>query len=76
MVWRCVNVLLGGFWAVSHLASPFMGFVCPAKFAVSRVILLLLLRPGSDVSILQQWGRRRALALVRVVVSALWRDDA
>ena len=50
--------------------------VLPAKFAVSRVILLLLLRPGSDVSILLRWGRRRALALVRVVVSALWRDDA
>jgi len=28
------------------------------------------------VSILLRWGRRRALALVRVVVSALWRDDA
>jgi len=40
------------------------------------VILLLLLRPGGGVSILLRWGRRHALALVRVVVSALWRDDA
>ena len=63
MVWRCVNVLLG-FWAVSHLASPF-SFVRPAKFAVSRGALLLLLRPGSDVSILLPWGLRRAVVLVR-----------
>ena len=47
-----------------------------ATCAVSRVILLELLRPGSGVSILLRCGRRRALAFVRVVVSALWRDDA
>ena len=35
--------------------------------------VLLLLRPGSDVSILLRLGLRRAVALVRAVVSAFWR---
>ena len=42
----------GGLWAVSHLASPLMGFVRPAKFAVSLLCFSLLLKPESDVSIL------------------------
>ena len=42
------------------------GSVAPALF--------LLLRPGSDMRILLQWGLRRTPVLVREVVSALWRD--
>ena len=53
-----------------------MGFVCPAKFAMCRGSLLLLLRPGSDVSILVGWELQRAPVLVREVASALWRDAA
>ena len=67
---------LGWVLGRSAFRKPIHGFVRPPKWAVSPGVLLLLLRPGSDVSILLPWGRRRALALVRVVVSALWRDDA
>ena len=64
-----------GFWAVSLLGSPYKDFVRPAKCAVSRGALLLLVRPGSGVSILLKW-RLRAIVLVREVVSGLWRDAA
>ena len=65
-------------WGLGWFASrkPIHGFLCPAKFAVSRGALLMLLRPGSDVSILLQWRLRRAVVLVREVVSAVWRDAA
>ena len=68
----CLGVGFGPF-RISQAHSWF-SFALHAKFAVSRVILLLLLRPGSEGSILLRWRLRRVVVLVRVVVSALWRE--
>ena len=69
-----IRVLLG--WVLGRFASrkPIQ-FRSPCKVCCEPGVILPL-RPGSDVSILLRWGLRRALLLVRVVVTVLLRDAA